>query len=62
VERFIKTILKLYLNPVLQLKARLGIRLIFNKEIVEEEYHKGEIKVLSSDIGKGTTMQVSLKK
>jgi hypothetical protein len=27
-----------------------------------EEYHKGKIKVLSSDIGKGTTMQVSLKK
>jgi hypothetical protein len=61
VERF-KNHFKTVFEPGLQLKARLGIRLIFNKEIVEEEYHKGEIKVLSSDIGKGTTMQVSLKK
>jgi len=29
---------------------------------IVEEYHKGKIKVLNSEIGKGTTMQVSFKK
>ena len=38
-----------------------GLGLSLTKRIVEE-YHKGEIKVLSSEIGKGTTMQVSFKK
>jgi two-component system, sporulation sensor kinase D len=42
-------------------KRGWGLGLSLTKRIVEE-YHKGEIKVLSSDIGKGTTMQVSLKK
>ncbi len=38
-----------------------GLGLSLTKRIVEE-YHKGKIKVLHSEIGKGTTMQVSLKK
>ena len=38
-----------------------GLGLSLTKRIVEE-YHKGKIKVLSSEIGKGTTMQVSFKK
>jgi signal transduction histidine kinase len=42
-------------------KRGWGLGLSLTKRIVEE-YHKGKIKVLSSDIGKGTTMQVSLKK
>jgi sensor histidine kinase regulating citrate/malate metabolism len=32
-------------------KKRLGIRIIFNKRIVEE-YHRGSIKVSHSEIGK----------
>jgi hypothetical protein len=51
VETVHKTILKLYLNPVLQLKARLGIRLIFNKEN-RGRIPQRKIKVLSSDIGR----------
>jgi hypothetical protein len=50
-----------YLNLVSPLKKRLGIRIIFKKRIVEE-YHRGSIKVSHSEIGKGTTMQISLKK
>ncbi len=42
-------------------KRGWGLGLSLTKRIVEE-YHKGKIKVLSSDIGKGTTMQVSFKK
>jgi signal transduction histidine kinase len=38
-----------------------GLGLSLTKRIVEE-YHKGIIKVLHSEIGKGTTMQVSFKK
>lgn len=38
-----------------------GLGLSLTKRIVEE-YHKGIIKVLYSEIGKGTTMQVSFKK
>jgi len=38
-----------------------GLGLSLTKRIVEE-YHKGKIKVLSSEIDKGTTMQVSFKK
>ncbi len=38
-----------------------GLGLSLTKRIVEE-YHKGKIKVLNSEIGKGTTMQVSFKK
>lgn len=42
-------------------KRGWGLGLSLTKRIVEE-YHKGTIKVLNSEIGKGTTMQVSLKK
>lgn len=42
-------------------KRGWGLGLSLTKRIVEE-YHKGTIKVLHSEIGKGTTMQVSFKK
>lgn len=42
-------------------KRGWGLGLSLTKRIVEE-YHKGSIKVLNSEIGKGTTMQVSFKK
>jgi two-component system, sporulation sensor kinase D len=42
-------------------KRGWGLGLSLTKRIVEE-YHKGHIKVLSSEIGKGTTMQISLRK
>jgi signal transduction histidine kinase len=42
-------------------KRGWGLGLSLTKRIVEE-YHKGKIKVLLSEIGKGTTMQVSFKK
>ncbi|SDG64494.1 Histidine kinase-, DNA gyrase B-, and HSP90-like ATPase [Flavobacterium omnivorum] len=42
-------------------KRGWGLGLSLTKRIVEE-YHKGTIKVSHSEIGKGTTMQVSLKK
>ena len=42
-------------------KRGWGLGLSLTKRIVEE-YHKGKIKVLSSDIGKETTMQVSFRK
>ena len=38
-----------------------GLGLSLTKRIVEE-YHKGRIKVLKSEIGKGTTIQISFKK
>lgn len=38
-----------------------GLGLSLTKRIVEE-YHKGKIRVLSSEIGKGTVMQASYKK
>ncbi|MNK16781.1 Sensor protein ZraS [compost metagenome] len=38
-----------------------GLGLSLTKRIVEE-YHKGKIKVLSSEIGKGTVMQASYKR
>lgn len=41
-------------------KRGWGLGLSLTKRIVEE-YHKGTIKVLHSEIGKGTTMQVLLK-
>ena len=37
-----------------------GLGLSLTKRIVEE-YHKGTVKVLNSEIGKGTTIQVSFK-
>ena len=42
-------------------KRGWGLGLSLTKRIVEE-YHKGKIKVLHSEIGKGTTIQVSFKK
>ena len=42
-------------------KRGWGLGLSLAKRIVEQ-YHKGKIKVLSSEIGKGTTIQISLKK
>ncbi|WP_269685884.1 sensor histidine kinase [Flavobacterium lacustre] len=41
-------------------KRGWGLGLSLTKRIVEE-YHKGTIKVLNSEIGKGTTMQISYK-
>jgi hypothetical protein len=42
-------------------KRGWGLGLSLTKRIVEE-YHKGKVKVLHSEIGKGTTMQISFKK
>lgn len=42
-------------------KRGWGLGLSLTKRIVEE-YHKGKIRVLSSEIGKGTTMMVSYNK
>jgi two-component system, sporulation sensor kinase D len=42
-------------------KRGWGLGLSLTKRIVEE-YHKGQIKVLSSEVGKGTVMQASYKK
>lgn len=42
-------------------KRGWGLGLSLTRRIVEE-YHKGKIKVLHSEIGKGTTIQVSFKK
>ena len=42
-------------------KRGWGLGLSLTKRIVEE-YHKGKIKVLNSEIGKGTTMQASFKR
>ena len=42
-------------------KRGWGLGLSLTKRIVEE-YHKGKIKVLSSEVNKGTTMQVSFEK
>jgi two-component system, sporulation sensor kinase D len=41
-------------------KRGWGLGLSLTKRIVEE-YHKGKIKVLHSEIGKGTTFQISFK-
>jgi signal transduction histidine kinase len=42
-------------------KRGWGLGLSLAKRIVED-YHDGKIKVVSSEIGKGTTIQISLKK
>ena len=42
-------------------KRGWGLGLSLTKRIVQE-YHKGRIKVANSEIGKGTTMQMSFKK
>ena len=42
-------------------KRGWGLGLSLTKRIVQE-YHKGKIRVVHSEIGKGTTMQISFKK
>jgi len=42
-------------------KRGWGLGLSLTKRIVEE-YHKGKIRVLQSEVGKGTTIQIALKK
>ena len=37
-----------------------GLGLSLAKRIIEE-FHQGKIKVLHSEVGKGTTIQISLK-
>lgn len=57
-----KTQFKRVFEPGFTTKKRgWGLGLSLTKRIVEE-YHKGKIKVAHSEIGKGTTMQVSFKK
>jgi signal transduction histidine kinase len=52
---------KIIFDPGFTTKKRgWGLGLSLTKRIVEE-YHKGTINVLHSEIGKGTTMQVSFK-
>ena len=41
-------------------KRGWGLGLSLAKRIIED-YHNGKIKVLKSEIGKGTTIQISLK-
>ena len=42
-------------------KRGWGLGLSLTKRIVEE-YHNGKVKVLHSEINKGTTMQISFRK
>ena len=42
-------------------KRGWGLGLSLTKRIVEE-YHNGKVKVLQSEIDKGTTMQISFRK
>lgn len=56
-----KTQFKTIFEPGFTTKKRgWGLGLSLTKRIVEE-YHKGEIKVLKSEIGVGTTIQISYK-
>lgn len=56
-----KKLFKKIFEPGFTSKKRgWGLGLSLAKRIVED-YHDGKIKVVSSDIGKGTTIQVSLK-
>lgn len=57
-----KNLFKTVFEPGFTTKKRgWGLGLSLTKRIVEE-YHKGTIKVLQSEIGKGTTMQMMFKK
>ncbi|WP_159800350.1 PAS domain-containing sensor histidine kinase [Flavobacterium sp. MK4S-17] len=57
-----KTQFKKVFEPGYTTKKRgWGLGLSLTKRIVEE-YHKGKIKVLQSEVGKGTVMQASFKK
>ena len=42
-------------------KRGWGLGLSLAKRIIEQ-YHKGKVKVVKSEIGKGTTIQIELKK
>ena len=42
-------------------KRGWGLGLSLTKRIIEQ-YRKGKIRVLKSEIGKGTTIQIALKK
>ncbi|MFK7783058.1 sensor histidine kinase [Psychroserpens sp.] len=60
-----KGISKQHFNTIFQpgytsKKRGWGLGLSLAKRIIED-YHNGKIKVLNSDMGKGTTMQISLK-
>jgi signal transduction histidine kinase len=41
-------------------KRGWGLGLSLAKRVIEE-YHKGEIKVVESDLGRGTTFRITLK-
>lgn len=57
-----KTNFKRIFDPGFTTKTRgWGLGLSLSKRIVEE-YHKGKIGVIESEIGKGTTMRITLKK
>lgn len=57
-----KQLFKKIFEPGFTSKKRgWGLGLSLAKRIVED-YHDGKIKVISSEIGKGTTIQISLKK
>jgi signal transduction histidine kinase len=57
-----KNLFKRIFEPGFTTKKRgWGLGLSLTKRIVEE-YHKGKIKVLHSEIGKGTTIQISFNK
>ncbi|HEX8575564.1 MAG TPA: HAMP domain-containing sensor histidine kinase [Flavobacterium sp.] len=57
-----KSQFKRIFEPGFTTKSRgWGLGLSLTKRIVEE-YHNGKIRVLHSEIGKGTTMQITLKK
>ncbi|MGS2741477.1 sensor histidine kinase [Sinomicrobium sp. M5D2P17] len=56
-----KNIYKTIFSPGFTTKKRgwgLGLSLV---QRIIEDYHEGKVKVLHSDIGKGTTMQITLK-
>jgi hypothetical protein len=56
-----KNLFKTIFEPGYTSKKRgWGLGLSLSKRIIED-YHKGKIKVKHSEIGKGTTMQISLK-
>jgi two-component system, sporulation sensor kinase D len=56
-----KSNFKKIFNPGYTTKKRgWGLGLSLAKRIIEE-YHNGKIKVSNSSIGKGTTLQISLK-
>ena len=49
-------------NPGITTKERgWGLGLSLSKRIIEE-YHKGEIKLISSNVGQGTKMMIKLNR